>query len=151
MGRDIVRRDTVRQNATDSTDANQALAIEALVSGSTVTAAAEQAGVSRATLHRWLASDHVFLAALNDRKTEVLAEVRGQLRSMAAEAVAVYRRVLDPKGPFIPTAVRLKAAGAVLAMIGADTPERVGSSDPDKVLDELDPGGAMYRQITRRD
>ena len=138
----------MRQNETDSPDASQALAIEALVSGSTVTAAAEQAGVSRATLHRWLASDHVFLAALNDRKTEVLAEVRGQLRSMATEAVAVYRRLLD-WDKFAPSAVRLKAAAAVLAMIGADTPERVGSSDPDKVLDELDPGGAMYRQITR--
>ena len=144
MGRDIVR-----QNATDSTDASQALAIEALVAGSTVSAAAEQAGVSRATLHRWLASDHVFLAAFNDRKAEVMAEVRGQLRSLAGEAVAVYRSVLDPtKGANL--TARLKVARAVLEMIGADTPERIGSSDPDKVQDELDPGGAMYRQILRK-
>ena len=146
MGRDIVR-----QNETDSTDASQALAIEALVAGSTVTAAADQAGVSRATLHRWLASDHVFIAAFNDRKAEVLAEVRGQLRSLAGEAVAVYRRALDPSTPFISTAVRLKAAGAVLAMIGVDVPERIGPSDPDKVQDELDPRGAAYRQIVRGD
>jgi AcrR family transcriptional regulator len=143
MGRDIVR-----QNATDSTDASQALAIEALVAGSTVSAAAEQAGVSRATLHRWLASDHVFLAAFNDRKAEVMAEVRGQLRSLAGEAVAVYRSVLDPtKGASL--TARLKVARAVLEMVGADTPERIGPSDPDKVQDELDPGGAAYRQILR--
>ena len=144
MGRDIVR-----QNATDSTDASRALAIESLVAGSTVTAAADQAGVSRATLHRWLASDHVFIAAFNDRKAEVLAEVQGDLRSLAGSAVAVYRRALDLNVPGIPTAARLKAAGAVLAMIGADAPERIGPSDPDKVLDELDPGGAMYRKIVR--
>jgi transposase-like protein len=144
MGSDIVR-----QNATDLTDASQVLAIEALVAGSTVSAAAEQAGVSRQTLHRWLATDHVFIAAHNARKVEVLAEVRGDLRSLAASAVAVYRRALDLNVPNMPTAVRLRASGAVLAMIGADAPERIGPSDPDKVQDELVPHGAMYRQLLK--
>ena len=78
----IIGNDIVRQNATDLTDASHALAIEALVAGSTVTAAAEQAGVSRATLHRWLATDPDFIAAHNSRKAEVLAEVRGKIKAL---------------------------------------------------------------------
>jgi hypothetical protein len=151
MGRDIVRRDAVLQNETDLTDASQALAIEALVAGSTVSAAAEQGGVSRQTLHRWLAADHVFIAALNFRKAEFLGQVRGELRALATDAIATLKRAMNPDKPvFSATAVRIKTALAVLAMVGADTPERFGSSDPDKVQDELDPGGAMYRQILRK-
>lgn len=147
MGRDIVR-----QNATDSTDASQALAIESLVAGSTVTAAADQAGVSRATLHRWLASDHVFIAAMNGRKAEFLGQVRGELRALATDAIATLKRAMNFDRPVVSaTGVRVKTALAVLAMIGADTPERIGPSDPDKVLDELDPHGAAYRHILRGD
>jgi AcrR family transcriptional regulator len=106
----------------------QVLAIEALVVGSTVTAAAAAAGVSRATVHRWLATDAEFIAAFNRERSDHLGHVRRQLRALADEAVVTIHRAMTTDRP-VPMAVRLRAAFAVLKMVGADTPEAIGSTD----------------------
>src|SRR5262245_53114031 len=80
-------------------------------SGATVTSAAKVAGVDRATLHRWLAEDTVFIAAYNAYRAEMMDAVRQELRLLAAEAVRAVRAVLADGSA--PAAVRVRAAGEV--------------------------------------
>jgi hypothetical protein len=49
----------------------QAMAVELLVSGMTITAAAAQLGVHRCTVHRWL-NDPFFVAELQARRSELV-------------------------------------------------------------------------------
>ncbi len=48
--------------------AAQSLAVEALASGSTVTEAAERAGVARETVSRWVHRDPELIAELQNRR-----------------------------------------------------------------------------------
>jgi hypothetical protein len=123
--------DTVRQDETPGAGlpVPRALAVEALVTGSSVTEAAAAAGVARQTVHRWLAGDPAFVAALNAAKQEHLGRVRGELRGLATDAVAVLREFLVTDARSTPRALRFKAALAVLKMVGADAPEPPGPTD----------------------
>lgn len=88
-------RDTMQQNATEfDVPANQRLAIEALVSGKNMTAAAQAAGVSRATLWRWMNKDAEFQAALNSYKREVLEQVETQAVGLAKLAIEAIEKAL---------------------------------------------------------
>lgn len=57
----------------------QELALEALLSGATIAAAARKARCSRRTLHRWLRNDYRFLANLNARRNDLRAEAEARL------------------------------------------------------------------------
>jgi len=63
------------QNETDQTprplSKSQISVLEALLTGSTVTHAASEAGVARTTVHRWLRNDWVFKAELNRERREI--------------------------------------------------------------------------------
>lgn len=113
-------RDIVRRNATPlaSIAPEQDRAISALLSGSTVTAAAKEAKVDRATVHRWMSEDPAFIAAYNSYRIEMGDAVRQQLRFLAAESVKTIRDILADKSA--PAAVRLKAATDVLGMVSGD-------------------------------
>lgn len=65
MGRDITRRNETLPTLATGLPPAQHQAMLALLSGSTVTSAAQYAEVGRATLHRWLADDPAFIAAYN--------------------------------------------------------------------------------------
>src|SRR4051812_27860912 len=69
----------------------QERAIVLLGSGKTVTAAAEETGVGRRTLHRWMREDPVFIAALNAWRRELRDSTRSQLLGVAPEAVEAVR------------------------------------------------------------
>ncbi len=61
----------MQHNATDKGESHdlpptQERVVAALITGSTVTRAAELAGVDRTTVHRWLRDDWDFQAPLND-------------------------------------------------------------------------------------
>jgi hypothetical protein len=111
------------QNSTELLSPAQTKAMAALLSGKSVTAAAEAAGVGRETLHRWLREDPAFQAAVGSGKAELLDAARAELRAMASEAVGTLRDLMSPNAP---PAIRLKAASAILEMLGADQPEPVG-------------------------
>ena len=83
--------------------------------------------MDRATVHRWLRQDPEFQAEYGRGKAELLGAVRAQLRATAAEAVRAVRESL---GPAVPAPVRLRAALAVLEMVGADQPEPDGPTTP---------------------
>ena len=130
MGRDIAR-----QNATvlaksepkvvekfdgalaGSLDAGQLLALTALLTGASATAAARAAKVHRGTVHRWLKEDPAFIAEYNLARKE-MAEALGQdLRFLASEAVGVLRTLMvDPETP---PALRLRA---VIEALKASSP-----------------------------
>ena len=122
-------RDISQQNATVPSlpSAAQDLALTSLLGGATVTAAAKTAGVNRATVHRWLDADPVFIAAYNSFRVEMADSVRQELRLLAADAVRVMRSVLSDKQT--PPAVKLKAAGEVLKLAFADRID--GPTDPE--------------------
>jgi hypothetical protein len=140
--------DTTLQIATPEADLShrQSLAIEAIVGGATVTAAAEVAGVSRATLHRWLAADAAFVATLNVAKQEHLGQIRGELRALATDAVKTLKGMMEPSRP-VGYGLKVRVALAVLKMVGADTPEPIGSTDPGEIQHDIDVR-EMLRSLT---
>src|SRR5215510_15130517 len=103
MGRDIVR-----QNATPTTGPSplQHQAILALAGGASITSAAEAAGVDRSTIYRWLRDDAAFVVELNRAKRDHLDRVRGELRSLASDAVKALRDLVTSEAT--PPAVRLR-------------------------------------------
>jgi hypothetical protein len=115
----------VEQSGTDGTDfdAAQLRAVEALVGGATVTAAAQAAGVGRTTMHRWL-NDPAFSAFLNQTKREHLATIHAGLRTLAVDALLV-RPVLVPCGYWLINRRRQAPAA------GPETRTDPGSTDKD--------------------
>jgi len=111
-------KDESRQNSTVSTlEPNQLAVIEALVSGSSITEAAQKAGVHRATLYNWRKTSPEFDNQLALAQRECADTLRAQLRGLADDAVKVVRETMtDTK---ISPAVRLKAALSVLQSLGA--------------------------------
>ena len=101
---------------------SQLHAIAALVGGATMTAAAERAGVGRTTLYRWH-QDARFLYGLNRAKLEHRAEIRGELRALAAQAVQALRDVLgsEQSAP----ALRARTAMNILNAVGVGHPEYI--------------------------
>ena len=114
MARDIVRRNETPAAGPPALPAQQQQAIAALLSGATVTAAADRAGVARQTLHRWLADDPGFIAAHNLARREMANAVTQALRVLSVQSVKVLKRALT--SPETPAAVKVRAAVEVLRM-----------------------------------
>lgn len=93
-----------------------------------VVKAAKFAGISRTTLYRWLTSDPVFIAALNDWKSRKLAHVDAIL--IAGAPTAARRLVRAARHDS-------KAATVLLKGVGAFSGKPVGSADPHEVQQEL--------------
>jgi len=90
------------QNVTLSAiiSAAQSLAVEALASGSTVTEAAEKAGVARETVSRWVHRDPEFIAELQNRRAEMAAQVRCALEALGRVVgdLGLRGRIHDAQG-----------------------------------------------------
>jgi hypothetical protein len=85
---------TKPQNTTVSgLSRSRELAIESLLSGSTVTAAATAAGVDRTTVHRWLTNAD-FKREFEFRRVELQSAVRDRLAGLADKAVDVLETAL---------------------------------------------------------
>ena len=84
------------RKTTDSNLTPQQMAVlEALLSGSSVTDAAQSNGVDRTTVHRWLRGDHEFKAAYNGGLTDLRDAAQARLLSLASTALEVVSRALD--------------------------------------------------------
>ncbi len=82
----------MRQNATDESEPDdlpptQERVVAALITGSTVTRAAELAGVDRTTVHRWLRNNWDFQAALNRARREFRDSLGARLENIAERAI----------------------------------------------------------------
>lgn len=105
----------------------QTLAIEALASGSNITGAASAAGVARETVSRWVQHDATFIAELRNARAELAAQTRSALESLGMRSVATLRDALQNEHV---RSTRLRAACAVLKMLGADKPETLAPTTP---------------------
>lgn len=104
----------------------QETAIASLLTGATLAKAAEAAGVDRTTLWRWLKTDAAFVAEHNRARKEQRDAAQLEVRSLASQAVSTIRELMT--NPLAPSAIRLKAALAVLDASKAD--EGFGFDDP---------------------
>lgn len=102
-------------------------AITALIAGATMQAAATAAGVDRTTLWRWMREDAMFIWAYNQARADQRDAVQAELRSLATDALAVVRGMLQSDET--PPALRLRAAMAVLEVAAADKPGSVDYAD----------------------
>jgi uncharacterized protein YecA (UPF0149 family) len=89
----------------------QGNAIANLAAGRTIVSSAEQAGVSRATIHNWLKLPG-FQAALDQARQDFAAQIQAKLYEITALALDTIRHTLTD--PAISPAVKLKAALAVI-------------------------------------
>jgi hypothetical protein len=120
------------QNVTLSTSISpaQSFALEVLVSGGTVTKAAKEAGVARETVSRWLHHDPVFIAEMHNARAELASQIRCALEALGTQAVAVLVNAIQNE--FVKP-WRLKAACAVLKMIGADRAETMSRTTAEEI------------------
>ena len=79
----------------DRLPAAQHAALSAIVSGDSFRRAAESAGVSRATVYRWLQSDPLFRAAYNAWQKEIRESSHARLLKMSEQAVNVVEKALE--------------------------------------------------------
>ena len=86
-------------------------AISALLSCPSIEAAAEQAGVSAATLRRWLA-DAEFKARYREARRQVVEQAVSGLQQAAGEAVAVLSTIAGDAAQ--PAGARVSAARTIL-------------------------------------
>lgn len=93
--------------------AKQARAIEALLSEPTTRAAAKAAGVSEATIWRWLAEPG-FAAAHREARGRLLKSTLTALQSASADAVLCLRDIF--KNEEAPASVRVNAAKSVIEL-----------------------------------
>ena len=133
----------MQQNATENADSGlvsprQARIIELLLSGHTVSAAAEEAGVDRSTVHRWLSEDCDFLSELNAAKLELRESCLSRLVSLADTAIDGLETALrDGDG---------RLALAFLKELRLVNPPTIGSTDPDEVKEDIEIDRASKRQ-----
>lgn len=97
----------------DSVTPKQRRAIEALVIGSSVTAAAKAAGVSRQTVHTWMRQVG-FAEALDLAEAEVRRTAVRRLTAALEKSVTAIMRLIDEAED---ESVRLRAALAVAPML----------------------------------
>jgi hypothetical protein len=108
----------------------QSLALGVLVSGGSVTKAAKEAGVARETVSRWVHHDPVFIAEMQNARAELASQTRCALEALGMQAVGV---LADAVGNQFVKPWRLRAACAVLKMIGADRAETMPMTTAEEI------------------
>ena len=92
----------------------QLRAVEALLTTGEVAAAAQAAGVSRATLHRWLA-EPAFLGAVRAAEARALDDLSRLLVRLGRTATATLAKAMTEA--VTPPATRVRAADAALGRL----------------------------------
>ena len=110
-----VECDRMRHDATPGTlSPKQRRAVEALLSTGEVAAAAREAGVNRASLHRWL-KEPLFLQAVREAEAAALDELSRLLVRLGRTAAATLAKAMSD--PAVPWATRVRAADASLGRL----------------------------------
>jgi hypothetical protein len=73
----------------------QAQVIKSLARGAVVTAAAEDAGVHRTTIHHWIRTEPAFKIAVETAQSEYAAELNDGIRELAARALLTLHDLLQ--------------------------------------------------------
>jgi hypothetical protein len=136
------RNETPRNATPEHLTPAQELAIAALLAGKTVVDAAVDAGVDRATVHRWLKDDFDFQAAMNAGRRELRRVAYDRLERLAEKAVGCLEQAIDQGD--------VKAALEIVKGMGILAPSLIGSEDAAELAEEADfraPGGESRRQL----
>jgi len=123
------RKPTEADTLAGLTDA-QALAVAALVGGSTDTEAAKTAGVTRQTVNGWRHTNPAFMAALAQARHAVWEAAADRTRSLASRALDVVAEFLDEGGE---PRLRLSAAQSVLKAVGLSDLRPTEETDADAI------------------
>jgi hypothetical protein len=106
----------------------QQQALQALLTGSADTEAAEAANVTRETVNRWRHRDANFIAALNEARQDLAQDFHDGLRALLPNALAAVRDGLTADN--INTRVRVAAS---LFRTLRDVGEPTGPTDPETI------------------
>ena len=104
-----------------------------LSGGTTITLAAEQAGVTSVTLHQWLKNDDEFIAYLNSLKRDLVDSARAGLQASVALAIETINTIMTDSDNDV---VRLNAAKEVLNRAGINHAHTIGSDDAERLRKE---------------
>jgi len=124
---------------------SQALAMAALVGGSTDAEAAKTAGVTRQTVNTWRHTNPAFMAALAQARQAVWEAAADRTRSLATRALDVLAECL---GDDVELRLRLSAAQTVLKAVGLADLKPEGEIDAD-AIDLAQCATANRRRVTR--
>jgi hypothetical protein len=117
----------------------QELAVDLLVTGVSVTAAAEACGASRQTLSQWLNCHPGFRASLNRRRGELWNEVADRARSLVPRALDVLSEELTGEKRLVAAIHVMKSVGLHRLALpsGPTDPEEAEAEQKEKRLDLL--------------
>jgi hypothetical protein len=102
--------------------------LQSLASGSTVSAAAEQAGLHRSTIYLWTRTIPGFNQVLADLRQQRASRLVDELGDLADLAIDTFRHILsDDKAP---PAARLKAAMEIVKMVDAQRATAPKAEEP---------------------
>jgi transposase len=108
----------------------QETALAALRSGSSFPQAAEEAGVNRATVYRWIQRDAAFRAAYNAWQRELTESAHARLLKLSERAVEVLEHAIKQRDNDV--------AYKLLKHLGVLRPRKAGSTDERVVKLQLD-------------
>jgi hypothetical protein len=141
------RNQTKPDGKTDAAEAQEAAlycltpaqetALQALLSGATITEAAATAGVQRQTVSGWLNHDSTFIAAYNRRRQFIADEFEGQLRALGRKALKTIETALDGDAALDAAKTILRAVTALSRPAGPVTPGDVEGEQRSKTLMSL--------------
>jgi len=114
-------------------NAKQLQAAVLLSAGTTITATAEQTGITRVTLHEWLRNDDKFIAYLNSLKHDLIDAGRAGLQASVALAIETINSIMTDSDNDV---VRLNAAKEVLNRAGINNAQAIGSDDAERLKKE---------------
>ncbi|MEO7650201.1 MAG: SEC-C metal-binding domain-containing protein, partial [Bryobacteraceae bacterium] len=137
----------IRQNSTLSTPAHspalsnqQAQVVALLARGATVSAAANQAGIHRASIYNWQKSVPEFARVVLEARVEYTEALRDQMKELSAKALNTLHALLDDATT--PAFVRLRVALAILQRPSFpnptwNLPEPIGSPQQQELTEQL--------------
>ena len=111
--------------------AKQERALDHLLAGETITAAAQAVNTGRSTLHRWLREDPQFQATYNQRRRELQEAHQTRLASIATKALQTVQQAVENGD--VATSMKLLLG---LGLLPGEAP-RIGPEDPRDVEKHL--------------
>lgn len=119
----------ITNGAGDTLTPSQVAALKALLRGSSVTAAAQAAGVSRQTCSEWRNRNPTFVAAMNASRLDIWRHVQDRLRALVGNSLDLLEAELANGD--------VDTAKAILVAAGSLNLSTIGESNPVLVAREL--------------